>query len=231
MPLRIVAVVPAHDEGELLPETLRVLGELPGMYRIILVDDGSRDATARVARAAGTEVLATGPPGRPVGKGLALLRGLSRARGYAPEAVLVADADLGSSAAHLSGLLDRLDETCPAVIATFPPASASGFGLVKDFARRAIRDRTGYSPAEPLSGQRALLIPALDALPGLAPGFGAEVGMTLDLLSGGIEPLEIPLPLRHRATGRTFAGFAHRARQGLDILHAVRGARIPWSAG
>src|SRR3712207_8532993 len=46
--------------------------------------------------------------------------------------------------------------------------------------------------ALPISGQRALLTPALDALQhGIAPGFGAEVGMTLDLLSAGIKPLEI----------------------------------------
>jgi len=38
--------------------------------------------------------------------------------------------------------------------------------------------------------------------------------------------LEVPAPgLAHRATGRDLAGFAHRGRQGLDILRAV-GVRI-----
>jgi hypothetical protein len=99
---------------------------------------------------------------------------------------------------------------------------------VKNLSRRAILRRTGYSTLEPLSGQRALLPSALDSLPGIAPGFGAEVGMTLDFLSAGIKPLEIPLPLTHRPTGRNPRGFAHRARQGLDIARALRGARIPW---
>ena len=114
-------------------------------------------------------------------------------------------------------------------MAAFPPATTGGFGLVKNLSRRAILLRTGYAPSQPLSGQRALLISALNALPqGIAPGFGAEVGMTLDLLSSGIKPLEIPLPLTHRPTGRNLSGFAHRARQGLDIARALRGARIPW---
>jgi hypothetical protein len=52
--------------------------------------------------------------------------------------------------------------------------------------------------------------------------------MTLDLLAAGIEPLETLVPLEHRPTGRTLSGFIHRARQGLDIIHALRGARIPW---
>jgi hypothetical protein len=36
------------------------------------------------------------------------------------------------------------------------------------------------------------------------------------------------LPLAHRPTGRSIAGFAHRARQGRDILKALRGERLPW---
>ena len=115
-------------------------------------------------------------------------------------------------------------------MATFPPAAAKGgFGLIKNLSRRAILRRTGYAPAEPLSGQRALLVTALEALHrGIAPGFGAEVGMTLDLLLAGIKPLELQLPLTHRPTGRNLPGFAHRARQGLDIARALRGTRIPW---
>ena len=48
------------------------------------------------------------------------------------------------------------------------------------------------------------------------------------LLAAGKKPLEMPLPLRHRPTGRNLPGFAHRARQGLDVSRALRGERIPW---
>ena len=222
-------VIPARNEAQTLVETLHGLRNIAGISHILVADDGSRDATAGIAHSHGAEVLAASPPGRSRGKGHALRLGLAHARNQLPDAFLLADADLGSSAAHLAVLLDALDEDHPVAVAAFPPAATSGgFGLVKYLSRRAILSRTGYAPLEPLSGQRALLLSALDALPGIAPGFGAEVGMTLDLLSAGIKPREIPLPLTHRPTGRNLSGFAHRARQGLDIARALRGTRIPW---
>ena len=229
MALTTAAVIPARDEAATLAETLRALRTAVRLSRLIVADDGSRDATAEVARTLGAEVVPASPPGKRGGKGHALRLGLLRARAYDPDAVLLADADLGRSAARLADLLAALDEHHPVAVAAFSPAAPKGgFGLVKNHARRAIARRTGYAPSEPLSGQRALLAPALDALPGIAPGFGAEVGMTLDLLSAGIKPLEPSLPLAHRPTGRNLSGFAHRARQGLDIALALRGARIPW---
>ena len=225
MPLRTVAIIPASNEVDRIPETVE---SLPDTEHLLVVDDGSRDATAEVARRLGAEVVLSGTPGNPAGKGNALLAGLSRAKHCAPDAVLLADADLGSSAGELGALLGALEDGNSFAIASFPPAAGGGFGLVKGYARRGILRRTGYHSGEPLSGQRALLAPALAALPGIAPGFGAEVGMTLDLLRAGFEPAEIPLPLAHRPTGRTVAGFIHRARQGRDILKAFRGERLPW---
>ena len=219
-------MIPARNEAATLAETLDAMHLVPGISHVFVVDDGSTDATAEIARGFGAEVLSAPH----TGKGHALRLGLIHAREHNPGALLLADADLGSSAAHLAGLLDALDDDHPAVVAAFPPAATKGgFGLVKKFSQRAILLRTGYAPSEPLSGQRALLTSALEALHrGIAPGFGAEAGMTLDLLSAGIKPLELPLPLRHRTTGRNLSGFAHRARQGLDVARALGGARIPW---
>jgi glucosyl-3-phosphoglycerate synthase len=227
--LSTAAVIPARDEAATLAETLDALRNVVDLSHILVVDDGSQDATAEIARGSGAEVLYTSSPGKGRGKGYALRLGLIHARERSPDVLLLADADLGYSAARLARLLDAMDEHHPAVVAAFPPAAArGGFGLVKAVSRRAILRRTGYAPSEPLSGQRALLVSVLDVLPGIAPGFGAEVGMTLDLLSAGIKPLEMPLPLTHRPTGRNLSGFTHRARQGLDVARALRGARIPW---
>ena len=223
-----VVIVPARDEAERIAGTLVALSEIPNLSVLVVVDDGSRDLTAEVSRLCGAEVVVSSPPGRSRGKGHALLVGLARARCLSPEALLLADADLGASASKLAALIPALDDEHPVSIAAFPRARGGGFGLVKSLARRGIARRTGRDFAEPLSGQRALLPPALDALPGIAPGFGAEVGMTLDWLAAGIEPREIPLPLCHRPTGRSPAGFAHRARQGRDALRALSGTRHPW---
>ncbi len=42
--------------------------------------------------------------------------------------------------------------------------------------------------------------------------------MTVDAVRAGYRPLELELELEHRPTGRTVAGFAHRARQLWDFL-------------
>jgi hypothetical protein len=89
-------------------------------------------------------------------------------------------------------------------------------------AGRTIGRLTGSEPREPLSGQRALSAAALATVRPLAPGFGLETAMTIDAVRAGLRVVEIPIDgLSHRATGRGARGFAHRARQGLDILAAV----------
>src|SRR5438105_15472039 len=66
-------VIPAYNEEHRLPPTLRaVIAHLRGLgrpFEVIVADDGSRDATCRVAREAGPEVSVLGLPHR--GKGAA----------------------------------------------------------------------------------------------------------------------------------------------------------------
>ena len=58
--------------------------------------------------------------------------------------------------------------------------------------------------------------------------------MTIDALRAGLDVREIELDLRHRATGRDAAGFAHRGRQLVEAVAAAgplalnhRGNRLP----
>ena len=56
-PMRIVVVIPAHNEAAVLPFTLPlVLAQLQRGDELWVIDDGSADGTARVARAAGAQV-------------------------------------------------------------------------------------------------------------------------------------------------------------------------------
>ena len=66
---------------------------------------------------------------------------------------------------------------------------------------------------------------ALSRLLPFAPGYGMEVGMTIDAVRAGRRVVEIELDLSHRATGRTPAGFLHRARQLLDVARAQAARR------
>ena len=53
----VLVIVPAHNEAESLGEVLAELRQQPGDYDVLVVNDGSTDETAAVAREAGYPVL------------------------------------------------------------------------------------------------------------------------------------------------------------------------------
>ena len=104
-------VVPARDEAQtIVPVIASLLAQdYAGRFRIVLVDDESRDDTARLAGSAANLVILSGrakPPGWS-GKLWALSQGV--AAGTAPM-VLLADADIVHDPRHLATLVARLDD-------------------------------------------------------------------------------------------------------------------------
>lgn len=88
----VTALIPARDEAETLPRTLAALAKQGGALRVVVIDDESGDATARVARTAGAEVIAGAPlPADWSGKLWALEQGRRIAR---TRWVLLLDADI-----------------------------------------------------------------------------------------------------------------------------------------
>jgi hypothetical protein len=222
--VRVVALVPARRESDRIADTVTALASIGRFEEIVVVDDASEDGTASAALAAGATVLRV--PER-AGKGVALEGALRR---LPPADVwLLADADLGTSAAGLAGVLDEvLAGRADLAIAGFPALEGGGFGVVNRFSARAIRALCGFDAIQPLSGQRAITAACLAAVRPLAGGFGVETAMTIDAVRAGFRVMEIPIEgLTHRATGRSWRGFLHRGRQGADIgraaaLRAVR---------
>jgi glycosyltransferase involved in cell wall biosynthesis len=85
--LRVLALIPAHDEEPRIAAVVRAAAEhLP----VLVVDDGSSDATACVAREAGAEVLEQRPN---AGKGAALRAGFRHALEAGYDGALTLDAD------------------------------------------------------------------------------------------------------------------------------------------
>jgi glycosyltransferase involved in cell wall biosynthesis len=112
-------VIPAYNEAERLPRTLERVREYlegrGGDYEIVVVDDGSTDATVERARAVGGARLSVlGSPGNR-GKGHAVRRGMLAARGARR---LMSDADLSTPIEELERLSARMDEGFDVVIAS-----------------------------------------------------------------------------------------------------------------
>jgi hypothetical protein len=222
MDRNVVALVAAHEESDRIASTVSALHAL--VDEVVVVDDGSEDATSSAALLAGAPVLRAS---HRRGKGRAIEEALERL----PSATtwLLADADLAASAALLGPLVEAVQQgRADIAIAAFPRLAGGGFGIIKRAAARSIRVACGFDPHEPLSGQRALTASALAAVRPLAPGFGLEVGMTIDAVRAGLRVVEIPIEgLTHRPTGRGPRGFAHRARQGVDIVGAIVARAFP----
>lgn len=221
-PERVVAVVPARDEAERITATIAGIRRISTVHEVIVVDDGSRDATADLARAAGATVVRTD---RTRGKGAAMARGAAAAAatGLVHEPLLFLDADLGGSAADGQLLADRvLADDADLVIGTLPArARGGGHGFVVSLSGRQIERRTGWRPTQPLSGQRCVTRPLFEQLLPLARGFGVETRMTIDALRIGARVIEVETEFDHRYTGSGWRDQLHRAHQYRDVLAAV----------
>ena len=220
---KVLAIVAARNEADRIGATLDALAAAFDEVELWVADDASEDGTAHVALAHGARVTSRG---RPHGKGANVTAAAEAALdGAAPDApVLVCDGDLGASAGALRDLVDAVESgRCDLAIAAFRRRVGGGFGFALNFARWAIRSRSGYEAGAPISGQRAMRVEVLRAVLPFAVGYGMEVGMTVDAVRAGYRIAEIELDLEHRATGRTLSGFAHRAAQLRDF------ARVWWS--
>jgi glycosyltransferase involved in cell wall biosynthesis len=213
----VVAVIAARNEAGRIGDTVRAVASLSGVERVFVVENGSTDATVDEALAAGATVLVA--PGR-LGKGDAIESALDRIP--SASVYLFLDGDLGASAAEAGRLLEPvLGGTADLAVAAFPrDRRHGGFGLVKRTTRWLIGALTKTFPDEPMSGQRAMTGEVLAGVRPLAGGFGLEMAMTVDALRLGFRLVEVPVAMEHRYTGRDLAGFAHRGRQGLDMLRA-----------
>ncbi|PWJ27239.1 glycosyl transferase family 2 [Branchiibius hedensis] len=214
--MTLAAIIPAKDEAQRIAATVRAVRDLGA--EVVVIDDGSSDDTARLAREAGARVV---QHRRNRGKAAALMTGLAQVG--AVDLVLFVDADLGESASAVGVLVPPVAEgQADMTIAVLPPQGpGGGHGFVVRLARNGIRRLTGWEATQPLSGMRCLNQAALQAGSPLAAGWGVEVGLTVDVLQAGLRVREVPCELRHRVTGSDWRGQLHRAAQYRDVARAL----------
>jgi glycosyltransferase involved in cell wall biosynthesis len=210
------AIVAARNEAESIAETVKALWRVPGVGRVIVVDDGSGDDTAERAAGSGAEVIGSGGAD---GKGRALDVGLAQVD--APWYLLV-DGDTGATADGAAPLLAAvIGGDADLAIGRLPKATGGGFGLIKGMTARLVKLACGFEATEPMSGQRAATRAVLRACRPLASGFAVEAAMTVDAVRLGYRVVEIDIEMSHRPTGKGLAGFVHRGRQGVHVLAAM----------
>ena len=236
----VAVIIAAKDEADRIAATVAAVGRIVGVDLVIVVDDGSSDATAQIADKAGAVVLSHP---RNLGKAAAMATGAKAvadrdisepvASGRARHLLFV-DADLEGSAANTSALVGPVvSGAVDMTVAILPQQSTpgGGRGFVVGLARNGIERLTGWTPTQPLSGMRCLTREAFAAASPLAGGWGVEVGLTIDVLGAGLRVVEVPCALQHRVTGSDWRGQMHRARQYRDVGLALarrRVGRLAW---
>ncbi len=241
MPARgdLAVIIPARNESDRISATVKAAAQIPGVDLVIVVDDGSNDGTGAQAAHAGA-IVSRHAVNR--GKSAAMETGAEAVRviesrqaelasdgaSARPRHLLFLDADLAGTARDAAPLAGPvLSGDADMTIAVFASREKrGGHGFVLRLAGTGIERLTGWRPAEPLNGQRCLTRAAFEAARPLAGGWGAEVGLTIDLLRQGMRIAEVEVPLAHRATGTDLSSQLHRAHQLADVARALA-ARKP----
>ena len=203
--------IPAWNEEENLPAVLDELrGELPDAD-VLVVDDGSTDGTAAVAREHGAEVLSFGE-----NRGLraAIAAGYGYAVEHDYELVGRLDADGQHPAAELRRLLERVeaDELDAAVGSRFVagdgyapyryrPSPERAFGTA--LLRRLMRLRVRGGIADATSGLYAVNTRAAKLLARPYTSGAPEVEGLIRLGEANLRVAEVPVDMRERGGGES----------------------------
>jgi glycosyltransferase involved in cell wall biosynthesis len=203
--------VPAWNEEDNLPAVLDELGrELP-RADVLVVDDGSTDRTAEVARTHGAEVISFG-----VNRGLPA--GIAAGYGYALEHGYAfcgrVDADGQHPVAELARLLERVRSGASDVAVGSRFASGDGFAAyryrptaARRFGTAVLRRSMKVALRRPFldatSGMYAVNAKALPILARPYTSEAPEVQGLLRLQEAGMRIEEIPVDMRQRASGES----------------------------
>jgi glycosyltransferase involved in cell wall biosynthesis len=213
---RIAVVVPAKDEGATIGAVLDGISEVsvPGHdLHPIVVDDGSMDATAAIARGRGAEVVVH-PENR--GLGAAVRTGLRAAVASGAVAVAYLDADLEYAPEDIPNLLEPvLSGRAGYVLGSRFRGGVRGMRLYRRVGNYAFTALlvliTGKKITDGQTGMRAFSREAADRAEIVHDYNYAQV-LTLDLLRKGFRLEEVPIRYRVREHGESFIRWSYPAK-------------------
>ena len=194
---RVSVVVPCLNEEASIGDVVRQFKEVLPEARVVVVDNGSNDSTAQVARAAGADVIRETRRG----KGFALLSGLRRA---SPADVFVmVDGDGTYAATDAAQLLARIEDGADMAIGTRLEAAATGsFPPGHSIGNRLfiwlVRLLFGIKTRDLFSGYRALTARMLLQAPLIAQGFDIEAELSIQAFVNRFRVDEVPISYRPR---------------------------------
>ena len=194
-PPTLSIILPAKNEAEGLRGTLPALKQAYPEAEIIVVDDGSTDATAQIAAEQGARVLSSPYS---MGNGAAIKRGARAATG---EVLVFMDADGQHGADHVRALLDRLEQGYDMVVGARDRSGQANFhrGLANGFYNRLASWMTGHRILDLTSGFRAVRADKFREFLHLLPnGFSYPTTCTMAFFRSAYAVAYEPVPVAKR---------------------------------
>jgi glycosyltransferase involved in cell wall biosynthesis len=224
----VAVVIPALNEERPLGQ---VLAELPrsAVREVVVVDNGSTDRTAGVARAAGATVVSE--PRR--GYGAACLAGLAHLRGHPPGVVAFLDADASDDPTQLPEVLAPILEGRADLVigsrtrgghepGSLTAAQVAGNRLAVILLRLLFGVR-----ATDLGPFRAIRWEALERLGMRDRDYGWTVEMQARAARAGLRTVEVPVRYRRRLGRSKISGTVRGALgAGWKILFTIARVRL-----
>jgi glycosyltransferase involved in cell wall biosynthesis len=223
----VTVVIPALNEEESLP---LVLNDLPDVGQVIVVDNGSRDATPEIAARSGATVVLE--PRRGYGSaclcGLAAIREQIERGRSSPEIVAFVDADYSDHPNLLPPLVEPIVKGDADFVlgsrlmgerepGAMPPQSVYGNRLACALMRVLFGAR--YTDLGPF---RAISYAHLCKLNMSDQNFGWTVEMQIKAVRAGLRVQEIPVPYRRRIGSSKISGtLSGTIKAGTKILYTV----------
>jgi glycosyltransferase involved in cell wall biosynthesis len=193
--MRLSIILPAKNEAEGLGRTLPQLRALFPEAEIIVVDDGSTDATATIAAGHGVRVLSSPYS---MGNGAAIKRGARAAGG---EVLVFMDADGQHDPQLIQALLEKLASGFDMVVGA---RNASGQANISRGAANAFYNRlaswmTGHHIADLTSGFRVVYAERFREFLHLLPnGFSYPTTSTMAFFRSAYAVAYVPVPVARR---------------------------------
>jgi glycosyltransferase involved in cell wall biosynthesis len=222
-----LAIVPAFNEAEAIADTVAAINQWAPDFDVLVVDDGSSDATADRARCAGAEVLSM--PFN-LGIGGAMQAGYIYAMEHGFELAVQIDGDGQHDPRHIRDLLNRLLEGPELNMVTGSRFLDRGSNGYRSSAPRRAGIRifsqvvsliTGQRVTDPTSGFRMTNRRGIELFARDYPHDYPEVEAILLMHAHRLNSCEIPVEMRPRLTGESVISSSQSVYYMVKVLLAV----------